>query len=110
MKSIVVLHRATHIRHTMFVADELYELAVLVFGSEAAADASFRRIAKPLLDAGIKTSLSDAVSKQAALNMLALQREGFEHSSPTTRLLIQSTLDAFSDLFSVPTHTSKGVH
>ncbi|MGX5219872.1 hypothetical protein ACVTMO_14685 [Pseudomonas segetis] len=107
---ITINHRKTKVQHTMFIADELFQLINLVFGSEQAAIAYFRRQAKPLLDSGIKTSLSDAVSKQAALDMLSLQAEGFKHSSPITEALVQHVLDAFAALFTVPLHVSGGVH
>ncbi|WP_010485295.1 hypothetical protein [Pseudomonas sp. S9] len=107
---IKIYHRSTKVEHTMFIVDELFQLINLVFGSEQAAIAYFRRQAKSLLDSRFKGSLSDAVSKQAALDMLALQVEGFKHSSPITEALVQHVLDAFAALFTVPLHVSEGVH
>lgn len=107
---IDIYHRKSKVRHSMFIADELFQLLTLVEGSEQAAIAYFRRQAKPLLDAGLKTSLSVAVSKQASLNMLALQSEGIRHSSPVTESLVQSALDSFASLFSNPMHASQEIH
>lgn len=107
---IDIYHRKTKVKHTMFIADELFQLLTLVEGSEQAAIAYFRRQAKPLLDAGLRTSLSEQVSKQTALNMLSLQAEGFRHSSPVTESLVQTVLNAFADMFTQPMHTSQEIH
>ncbi|MFI8479196.1 hypothetical protein ACIGCM_01315 [Pseudomonas sp. NPDC078700] len=110
MKQVSIRQRLNRVTHLIQVVDELYELAVLVTGNEQGADAYFRRIAKPLLDGGLKTGLSVAVSKAVAINMLALQATGFKHESALTQVFVQDVLDAFSALFTTPLHTNTAVH